>query len=149
MTTRLFWVPDTCSCRFYEHQEHDGSGALISVTSEIITLCDAHAALKDDAEVALSTVKEEVRRKNYVTGVEVLAAMPEDCKEQVVDPQTGVPSVEENGDPIMTFKKGCEPTWYFNEERELVIGLPQVAKVAIPDVVAAVVDAEYEKVIIE
>lgn len=145
---KLLWGPDTCGCRFYLNWDSDEQADPKTVTPEIITVCTVHEAHKNDAVAAHAAAKEECQRKNYAIGIEALAAVPADCKEQMIDSATGEPCVDGEGNPVMVYKKGCEPSWSFNEQRELVITLPQSAKAALADVATAV-DAKYEKVIIE
>lgn len=105
----MIWRPDTCNCQM----EFDGPNDPEHFT-QIVKKCIEHTGVPDKDIVA--TVFAENQTKNRAMA------------HLLADPRFGEDKVEDNGDQVRVFRKGMEPSFAFDQDRKVVIKLPQSQK---------------------
>lgn len=104
------WSPDTCGCVLdYEWDDSVPQDQRTHAISEVVKACPNH---QDTAEKVYEKVKDENTTKNRVLG-EIMESVPA-LVEEVID---------DNGNISKRFKRGMEPKWSFDENRQLQIEL--------------------------
>ena len=106
------WRPDTCGCELeFEWDNEVSLDKRTHLPGKYVVKCAAHNHIEDNTR-HFESVLEENRRKNQT--LTILKELPLSFVEQNT---TGKATVK-------VFKEGYEPVWSFDENRKLIIHLP-------------------------
>ena len=118
------WSPDTCACVLdYEWDDELPQDQRTHTILEVIKGCSHHQGTKEEV---YDKVKDENMTKNRVLG-EIMGSLPA-LVEEVTDSE---------GNVSKRFKKGMEPKWSFDENRQLQIELVSSEKAQLKTILDA------------